>query len=214
MIESIENAIQLIATGLCSVTALWNAVRSKERIWVLLGLFAGIFFLGDLYWQLYLVFYDETPMFYISEFSWYTSYLFLLLLLVYINVENSQGWKFRLRPGYLCIPVFTFGMCAFYMTRGDYLSNIVAALLMTGLIWHACYGLHMTQKQKRVGESPDHGRMLFIVTLVFCAEEYGIWTSSCFWTGDTISNVYFWFDFLLSITIVLFPPALRKAVSR
>ena len=213
MIETIENAIQLIATGLCAVSALWHAARSKERAWALLGLFAGIFFLGDLYWQLYLVFYDETPMFYISEFSWYTSYLFLLLLLIYINVENSPGWKFRLRPVYLCIPAFTFGMCAFYMTRGDYLSNIVVALLMTGLIWHACYGLQMAQKQNGGSGSPDHGRMLFILILVFCAAEYGMWTSSCFWAGDTISNVYFWFDFLLSITIVLFLPALRKAVN-
>jgi hypothetical protein len=56
--------------------------------------------------------------------------------------------------------------------------------------------------------------MLYVVTLVFCAAEYGMWTSSCFWMGDTILNIYFWFDFLLSIAFVLFLPALRKAVSR
>ena len=220
MIETIENAIQLIVTGLCAVSALTYAVRSKERAWVLLGLSAGLLFLGDLYWQLFLVFYDKTPStFYISDFSWYTSYLFLLLLLIYINVENSQDWQFRLRPGYLLIPAFTFGMCAFFMTHGDYLSNIIAALLMTGLIWHSVYGLQMLQKQKpknqnRGGAQPGNRRMLYIVTLIFCGAEYGMWISSCFWMGDTITNVYFWFDFLLSISFVLFLPALRKAVGR
>lgn len=212
MIETIENAIQLTVTGLCSASALYYAVRSKERTWILLGLFAGVFFLGDLYWQLFLIFYDKTPpVFYISEFSWYTSYLFLLLLLIYINVENTEDWKFRLRPKYLCIPVFTVGMCIFYMHWGDYVGNIIVATLMTGLIWHAVYGLQTVRGQ---GDKGKNRRMLYIVTLVFCAAEYGIWTSSCFWMGDTIMNIYFWFDFLLSITFMLFLPALRKAVSR
>ena len=210
MIESIENAIQLLVTGLCACSALYYGVRTKDRTWALLGLSAGIFFLGDLYWQLFLVFYDKTPEFYISEFSWYTSYLFLLLLLIYINVKNAEDWKFRLQPQYLCIPAFTLGMCIFYMHWGDYLSNIVVAILMTGLIWHACYGLQMARKQP----GGKNRRMLFIVTLIFCASEYGMWTSSCFWMGDTIANIYFWFDFLLSITFVLLLPALRKAVGR
>ena len=211
MIETIENAIQLTVTGLCSASALYYAVRSKERTWILLGLFAGVFFLGDLYWQLILVFYDRTPDFYISEFSWYTSYLFLLLLLIYINVENAGDWKFRLRPKYLCIPAFAVGMCVFFMTRGDYLGNIIVAVLMTGLIWHAVYGLQTVRRQ---GEEGKSRRMLYIVTLVFCAAEYGMWISSCFWMGDGITNIYFWFDFLLSITFLLFLPALRKAVDR
>ncbi len=211
MIETIENAIQLTVTGLCSASALYYAVRSKERVWILLGLFAGVFFLGDLYWQLILVFYDRTPDFYISEFSWYTSYLFLLLLLIYINVKNAESWKFRLRPKYLCIPAFAVGMCVFFMTRGDYLGNIIVAVLMTGLIWHAVYGLQTVHRQ---GDEGKNRRMLYIVTLVFCAAEYGMWISSCFWMGDGITNIYFWFDFLLSITFMLFLPALGKAVSR
>ena len=132
-------------------------------------------------------------------------------MLIYINVENAEDWKFRLRPKYLCIPVFTVGMCVFYMRWGDFVGNIIVATLMTGLIWHAVYGLQTVRGQEDKGKNR---RMLYIVTLVFCAAEYGIWTSSCFWMGDTIMNIYFWFDFLLSITFMLFLPALRKAVSR
>ena len=54
--------------------------------------------------------------------------------------------------------------------------------------------------------------MLFFITILFCLTEYALWTSSCFWMGDTIANVYYWFDLLLSVTFVLFLPALRKAV--
>jgi len=215
MIETIENAIQLAVTGGCTCVALYCAVWSRARAWILLGLFSGIFFLGDLYWQLFLIFYDKTPpAFYISEFSWYTSYLFLLLLLIYINIESTEKWRFRLRPAYLCIPAFTAAMCVFYMQRGDYIANIIVAVLMTGLIWHAVYGLEILQKQSAQGPAGRQRRMLYVVTLVFCAAEYGMWTSSCFWVGDSITNIYFWFDFLLSVTFVLFLPALRKAVGR
>lgn len=48
--------------------------------------------------------------------------------------------------------------------------------------------------------------------LAFAALEYALWTSSCFWISDTLSNPYFWFDFLLSLVLLLLLPALGKAV--
>ena len=48
--------------------------------------------------------------------------------------------------------------------------------------------------------------------LAFAALEYALWTSSCFWVSDTLTNPYFWFDFLLSLVLLLLLPALRKAV--
>ncbi len=223
MIEIIENTIQLVLTGICAWLALYRAVRSKEHAWALLGLFFGIFFLGDLYWLLFLVFYKKTPQYYsVSDLSWYTSYLFLLLMLIYIRVEicgqrmpgmrqcgGPAGWVRQFPPLLWCVPVFTAGMCVFYMQRGDYLSNIVAAALMTGLIWHALSGLISLRGQP---EQQGRLRMLFFITILFCLTEYALWTSSCFWMGDTIANVYYWFDLLLSVTFVLFLPALRKAV--
>lgn len=213
MVETVDNLVQLILTGLCAASALAFGARSKSHAWILLGLFAGVFFLGDLYWLLYLLFYDKTPTtFYVSEFSWYASLLFLMMLLLYIRQEAGLfNVSSRFRRLFWVIPIFTAGMCAFYMTHGDYLVNLISAFLMTGLIWHSIDGLLSLR-----GESPERSgrKYLYYVTLLFCFAEYGLWTSSCFWIGDTLANVYFWFDLLLSITFVLFLPALRKAVRR
>ena len=48
--------------------------------------------------------------------------------------------------------------------------------------------------------------------LAFIALEYALWTASCFWVSDTLTNPYFWFDFLLTLVLLLFLPAVRKAV--
>ncbi len=233
MIETIENAVQMLFTLVCTCVAIYYALRYKSRVWALLGLFSGIFFLGDLYWQLFLIFYADTPRYYsVSDLSWYTSYLFLLLLLIYIRLEGmypeglpqtkphgigeqAKQWFNQTHPLVWCTPVFTGAMCVFFMQWGDYISNIIAALLMTGLIWHALSGLLTIRKESmNGGHAQNTRRMLFLVTLLFCAAEYGLWISSCFWMGDTIANVYFWFGFLLSITFLLFIPALRKVVGR
>ena len=187
---------------------MYSGVLHKERTLVLLGLFYGTFFLGDLYWQLYILFYDNaTPQFYVSEFSWYSAYLFLLLLLIYVNIKNSEDYQFQLRPAFLMIPLFALGMCVFYMHWGSYISNIAAAVLMSGLIWHAVYGLTYLR------EHPEQGRrrrMLYIVTLLFCGIEYAMWTYSCLWSGSG----FYWLDILLSLSMALFLPAIRKAVIR
>lgn len=209
MIESIENTIQLVLTGICAFIALYRAWKTKEHAWVFLGLFSGIFFLGDLYWLLFLVFYDKTPQFTnISDLSWDTSYLFLFLLLLYIRGGSFKEtvWPQLRRNWFLwCVPVFTVGMCVFFITRGEVLNNIIIAVLMTGLILQAINGLLIKKRERR---------MLYLVTLLFCLVEYALWVSSCFWMGDTIANVYYWFDLILSVTFVLFLPALRKAVDK
>ena len=47
--------------------------------------------------------------------------------------------------------------------------------------------------------------------LVFCAAEYGDWTTSCYWMGDTLANPYFWFDLLITISLAALLPATGKA---
>ena len=52
-----------------------------------------------------------------------------------------------------------------------------------------------------------------LITLIFCLLEYALWTVSCFWMGDTMANPYFWFDLLITGCMLLFLPALEKAVA-
>lgn len=198
----------LVLTAACTGIALYHAWKTKERAWAFLGLFSGIFFLGDLYWLLFLVFYNKTPQFTnISDLSWDTSYLFLLLLLLYLGGGLKETlWPQLRRYWFLwCVPVFTIGMCVFFITRGEILNNIIIAILMTLLITQAVSGLLEQQRERR---------MLYIIALLFCLLEYALWVSSCFWMGETIANVYYWFDLILSVSFVLFLPALRKAVGK
>ena len=75
------------------------------------------------------------------------------------------------------------------------------------LIWHSVDGLVSMRGEP---EERTCRKYMYYTTLLFCFAEYGLWTSSCFWMGDTLANVYFWFDMLLSVTFLLFVFALRK----
>ena len=44
------------------------------------------------------------------------------------------------------------------------------------------------------------------------ALKYALRTAPRFWARDTLTNPYFWFDFLLTLVLLLFLPAVRKAV--
>ncbi len=230
MIETIDNTFQLAATGICAGISLFRGVRRKERAWALLGLFAGIFFLGDLYWLLFMVFFGDSPQFFtISDLSWYTSYLFLLLMLIYIGTDgpgneekkakkNARRQLNRPRFYLWFIPAFTGGMCLFFIRWGDILQNIITAYLMAGVIWLAVSGLHDLHRQAAGMEREPSWmvgrRWIYRLSLIFCTFEYALWVSSCFWMGDGITNIYFWIDGLLSVTFLLFLPAMRKVVGR
>lgn len=211
MTELICNTIQLIITGICSCISLLFAYRSGKRIWILLALFSGIFFLGDLYWNLMLVFYYDTPHFtYVSDLSWDAAYIFLLLLLNQIRGERITPFSILGKwHGLWIIPIFAFGMCIFFMQWGDYVNNVVTAFLMTGLMLYSCEGLLSIRDGH---EQIRRFKSLYIAALVFCLIEYCLWIFSCYWMGDTISNPYFWFDILLSCSFVLFLAALYKGV--
>jgi len=205
MIESIENTIQLAATLFCTVFAVFYAAKTGKRIWALLALASGVYFLGDLYWQLFLVFYGDTPRYsQIPYLGWYAGYVFLLLQLLEIRGERPAQPRSRFL---WLIPPFTAGMAAFYLQWGDWLGNLVSAVLMSLLLWHTADCLSLWR-----GEADAGKRGLAKTVLLFCAAEYAAWTSSCFWNGDTLLNLYFWFDTLLSVCFLIFPFALRRAV--
>ncbi len=205
MIETIDNAFQLIVGGICVLLAAGKVAASRKREWTLLLLYYCSYFLGNLYWLLYLLFYQRTPQyFYVADLSWWAGYLFLILLLR--EAETGIGRKKQLLPW--LGPAFTAGMCIFFVQRGEYVSNMIYAVLMGILLWHAIRGmLPISGSEKKQSKNT----MLCAVTLFFFAMEYAEWTASCFWMGDTLKNPYFWFDTLLTVSFPLFLPAVRKA---
>ena len=210
MIETIVNAVQLIVTALAAGFAAYRFVTSRHRAWLMFGFASGVSFLSNLYWHLYLIFYGETPHFsYIPDVSWYASYVFLLMLMHEVrSVPLPVFTRPRSRLLWL-VPVFTAGMGVFYMQWGDPIGNIIAAVLMCLLIWQSINDL-MALKE----EGCKKKRLLYITVLIYCTSEYGAWTASCYWIGDTLLNPYIWFDALLSVTFILLTIAVERAVRR
>ena len=106
-------------------------------------------------------------------------------------------------------PVFAAVMGIFFMTKGDYYSNIVTAILMGLIMWIAIGGIEITKSIPRQ-EAPEW--YIYVLTMLFCGLEYLLWISSYFWMGDTPFNPYFWIDILITFTIAMFIPAVRRAV--
>ena len=205
MTEIIENALQVSVAALCLAFAVSRSVRTKKREWILLCFFYGSWVLADLYWESFLVLLKRTPgVFYVSEFSWYASYIFLFLLLKQ-TLPQEKGGKKPVLPWLGA--AFAAAMCVFYVRWGDYAENVICALLMGLLLYDAIRGL----TSLRGGERK---RLVFLCAAVifFCAAEYALWTASCFWEGDSIANPYYWADALLTVSFVPLLFAVRRAV--
>ena len=203
MIESIENALQIATLLVCSALALIRAVRTRSRAWTLLAFFYGSWGLGDVYWLVCLIFFGQTPRIsVVSDLSWYASYIFLYMLLREIAPPDGAREK-RFLPW--LGPLFAAGMAAFFMQWGEIGSNLIYALLMSLLLFSVIR--RFLDREKYAAQ-----QALCVLILVFCLLEYALWTASCFWTGETLGNPYYWFDFLLTLSFPCFIPAARRAV--
>ena len=205
MIEIVENIFQLIVTGGCSIYGIYKSVSRNSREWLLAGLFSAALFSGDFYWSLYILFYGDSPQIsYVSEFGWYASYIFLIML---IQISMSPGQRKEKYKILRIVPLFVGGMCIYFMTMGDYFSNLATAVLMGFIMYYSLKGI-IYHKNNEEGK-----RCIFIAAFIFCIVEYLLWISSVLWIGgDTALNPYYWCDILLSISILMVLLAVRKAV--
>ena len=82
MIEIVENSLQLALLLTFTILSGVYAYRRQNIIAGILTTVYGSYVLGDIYWLLYLVFFEHTPnVFYVPYLSWYAAYLFLFLML-------------------------------------------------------------------------------------------------------------------------------------
>ena len=79
--ELIENLLQLLTTFVGALLSGIAYRKSRRQAYFLLLCSYGCFTLGALYWTLYLLLFDTTPqVFYVSEFGWVASLIFLRIL--------------------------------------------------------------------------------------------------------------------------------------
>lgn len=188
--------------------------KMRRQPYFLLACFFGTYSLGTLYWTLHVLLLGTTPqVFYVSELGWIASYVFLLT--IELTLPSDEEKKFRTKLCWLC-PVFCVPQFILYITHGDVFFNILMCLATAAAAWLAIRGLVFCRRKKKAeGGSSTRGMRFFHITvLCFVVLEYALWTSSCFWVSDTLSNPYFWFDFLLSGAIFAMLPATRKAVGK
>jgi hypothetical protein len=92
----------------------------------------------------------------------------------------------------------------FYVSELSWLAGMTMAAA-----WFSVRGLFYARRQTG---KPRDMQCFHIAVLCVIVLEYGIWTASCFWVGDTLKNPYFWFDFMMTASLFALLPATRKAV--
>ena len=92
--ELIENLLQLLVTFVGALLSGISYRKSGRQAYFLLLCFYGCFALGALYWTLYLLLFDTTPrVFYVSEFGWVASVVFLLILQATLSTPEERGFR-------------------------------------------------------------------------------------------------------------------------
>ena len=193
--ELIENLLQLLVTFVGALLSGISYRKSGRQVYFLLLCFYGCFALGALYWTLYLLLFDTTPrVFYVSEFGWVASVIFLRIL------QAALAWL---------APAFGVPLLVFYCTFGDILSNLIWCGMMIVLSYCAIRGLVYAKGQTGTARNM---RFFHIGVLCFAGSEYLLWTVGCFWPDTSPASPTFWCDMLLTLAILGLLPATRKAV--
>ena len=138
----LQAAVTLLGFGLGGIRYL----KSRKQEYFLLTCFYGCFFLGSLYWTLYLLLFSETPqVFYVSEFGWVASVIFLSMLQYTLSSEEERRFPCRKALSAVLIGV---PLCIFYCTFGDILSNLLWCGMMIVVSYSSIRGLAYARRQR------------------------------------------------------------------
>ena len=205
--ELIENLLQLLAMFVGALLSGIAYRKNRRQTYFLLLCFYGCFALGALYWTLYLLLFDTTPrVFYVSEFGWVASLIFLRILQATLSTPEERS--LRCREAWLA-PLVGLPLLVFYCTFGDILSNLIWCGIMMNLSFCALRALAYAKTQTGAARNM---RYFHIGVLCFAGSEYLLWTVGCFWPNTSPASPTFWCDMLLTLAILGLLPATRKAV--
>ena len=217
MLESLDNALQITVLLVCVGVALYRANALQNRTWTVAFFFFVSYALADIYWLVSLIFYDRTPQIsVVSDLCWYASYIFLYLLLR--CTAPPEKWE---KPSLLpwLGPVLAVGMAVYFYSMyvdwnlrlGE--QHVLWEKALTNLNYAVLMSLLMFSSLRRLTEGQRYRKQWFLAILIltFCLLEYILWTVSCFEWEDTLANPYNWFDFLLTVCILLILPATKRA---
>ena len=205
MTELIDNLTQLLVALLGFVLSGAGYLKCCRRPLFLLSCFYGCFALGTLYWLLYTqLIMDSPPIFYVSDISWISSFLFLLLL--EFDVAGEDWHVYKCRASWLALAV-EIPLTVYFISIGDMVYNIIIGALMTIMYWQGIRSAVWARRRER------RKFAFYLVLLCFLTLENCLWISSYPWMGDTLVNPYFWFDFAVTASMFALYPVVRRAVT-
>ncbi|MEG2054595.1 MAG: hypothetical protein RR052_06605, partial [Oscillospiraceae bacterium] len=205
MIEILDNAIQLCVTTGCAIWACTIALRRKSQSYFLLSGFYGTFALGLLFWLAYLTIMTYTPkIFYVSDLSWFASFLFLFLLTVTLATPQERNFK-PIAPWFVAAIPAVITICFLFL--GDVFGTLLWCPLLTVCTYHATKGFLYARKQS---DESHRKQWVYLAILFVVFSEFTLWTLSYIFKSSSIENPYFWCDFVLSTALFLIMPAMKK----
>ena len=195
----------IVLTVLISIGIL-RTITLKQREWLLITIYYFSYFLGDIYYLLIVFFYEDIPQFgHISEFSWLSSYLALVLLM---NSVGGEGRYYKSRFLWL-VTLFTGASYIYFIQFGDYVYEFICDSTMTIVLIFAIRNLLYLRRNGIRSES----RWLFRLSMCMVTLEYCEWYSSGIWyEDDTFSNPYYIFEFIIPVFMALFIPVISRVL--
>ncbi|MEG2929488.1 MAG: hypothetical protein RR846_08035 [Oscillospiraceae bacterium] len=207
MIEIVDNAVQLLVTTGCAVWAGALAARRKSQAYFILACFYGTFALGVLFWLSYLVIMTYTPkIFYVSDLSWFASFLFLMLLSASLSEPQERLYK-PLAPW--VVAALPTAATIYFLFLGDIIGTLLWCPLLIVCTYHSAKGFLYAHSQH--GEQRRR-QWIYLAILFVIFTEFTLWTLSYFFKSSTIQNPYFWCDFMLSASLFMLMPAMKNVV--
>ena len=192
--ELIENLLQLLVTFVGAVLSGIAYRKSSRQAYFLLLCFYGCFALGALYWTLYLLLFDTTPrVFYVSEFGWVASLIFLRILQA--TLAGADERRLPLPQGMACACVRPSAAGVLLRLRGHSLQPDLVRHDDMRSPYCAIRGLVYAKTQTGAARNM---RYFHSGVLCFAVSEYLLWTAGCFWPDTSPASPTFWCDMLLT----------------
>lgn len=203
-VELFSNITQTIVSIIATFFLIGYTYKTKKIECALFAGFLSGFALGILYWVTYQFLNAETPqIFYVADLAWLASNLFLVCLQIHITKE--EAWGYRHFTMYIAALIGII-LIIYFCQWGDILANILSVGTLTICSYYALRNLMYNKKHKIISKY----KAIHIFCIVYVITEYSLWISSCFWISDTMTNPYFWFDFLLTLLVGASVPIIRK----
>ncbi len=200
--ELIDNSFQIIMLGICTIIALFLALRYKSRSMLILALAYACFCMGTTYYILYLVIMGKVPqIFYVAEISWLAAWLFYLSVQI-LRMEKI-GYCFSWLAGGLAILIAVVAFSDRVFGPSLFFSALFALTAGTNL-YLSILGIRSVHPYRSMDALMAACTILQVL----------LYLVSDFTRDYTSFNLYFAVDIILTLSMTALLPLTLREVSK